>query len=238
LYSSRVNVQSKQPGRESSACRRCATCCRRGGPALHREDVALYRRGVIAGKDLVTFRAGELARENVRGGLIRLEAEIVKIRGAGEGFACVFIEDGANLCAIHADRPAECRALDCRDTRKLAAMYQGGRIGRFDLVGRQSALGELAAEHEQRCGLTRLGVWAARYRQGGSRDAREAILESLRYDRELRALMAERANLSSPELDFVLGRPLASVLASVGLRLACSGQTVTLIPIQTGAGDA
>lgn len=238
MYSSPVNAPSKRPQPEGNDCRRCATCCRQGGPALHREDVALYRRGVLAGKDLVTLRAGELARENVQGGLVRLEAEIVKIRGAGEGFACVFIEEGAGLCAIHADRPAECRALDCRDPRALTAMYREGRIGRFDLFDRHGALGELAAEHERRCGLAKLGALAARYRQDGSRAAREEILESLRYDRELRGLMVERANLTPAALDFVFGRPLSAVLASVGLSLSVSGETMTLIPIQTGAGDA
>jgi Fe-S-cluster containining protein len=238
LYLSLVKGKSKQPERAGHHCLRCATCCRQGGPALHAQDVALYRRGVVSGKDLITYRAGELARENVQGGLIRLEAEIVKIRGAREGFACIFIEDGANLCAIHADRPAECRALDCRDTRELTAMYRDGRIGRFDLIDRHSALGELAADHEQRCNLARLGELAAQYRQNGSRAAREEVLESLRYDRELRRLLSERANLAQAELDFVFGRPLSAVLASVGLSLAASGETVTLIPTQTGAGYA
>lgn len=230
--------ESEQPGREGHHCRRCATCCRRGGPALHVEDVALYRRGVVSARDLVTFRKGELARENVQGGLIRLEAEIVKIRGALGGFACIFIVAGADLCAIHADRPAECRALHCEDPRELMAMYRDGRIGRFDLLDRRSALGELAAEHEQRCGLALLGESAAEYCRGGSCAARDAVLESLRYDRELRGLMTERAQLTPAALDFVFGRPLAAVLPSVGLRLAASGGTTTLIPIQIGADDA
>ncbi|MBF0480073.1 MAG: YkgJ family cysteine cluster protein [Desulfovibrionaceae bacterium] len=233
-----MSARNKQRGQEGQHCRRCAVCCRRGGPALHTPDIELYRRGAIRGKHLVTFRQGELARENVQGGLIRLEAEIVKLRGISGGFACIFIEEGSSLCAIHADRPAECRALNCRDPRALTAMYRDDRISRFDLIDRQSALGELAAEHERRCSLGRLGELAARYGLDGSRVARDAILEQLRYDREMRGLMAERANLTPAELDFVFGRPLPSVLPSVGLSLAASGEIFTLIPIQPGVGDA
>jgi Fe-S-cluster containining protein len=219
-------------------CRRCAECCRRGGPALHAEDEPLYRRGILTPGHLVTYRRGELVRENVQGGLIRLETEIVKPRGVAAGPVCVFLDETSSLCRIHADRPAECRALDCGDTGALEAMYRAGRIGRLDLIDPGGALGELIAAHEERCGLDTLGRLADAYRAGGSRQAREAIVEALRYDGELRALMVERAGLPTEALKFVFGRPLETVLVSAGLRAVVSGETVALIPIQTGEDHA
>lgn len=189
-------------------CIRCGDCCRAGGPALHREDLPLIESGRISRSDLVTFRAGEPVRDQVRGELLRLDHELVKVRSAGPGWTCVFLDEAVTACAIYEIRPAECRALKCWDTSKLEAMYAVDRLNRFDILSGGAA--EIAREHEARCPAARALDPAG---SGGSKE----LEEMLRYDEALRATLMKKG-ASPEELEFLLGRPLAVILGSVKAR--------------------
>lgn len=188
-------------------CIRCGDCCRAGGPALHREDLPLIESGRISRSDLVTYRAGEPVRDQVRGELAQLDHEIVKVRSAGPGWTCVFFDETLTSCAIYEIRPAECRALKCWDTSDLEAMYEAERLSRFDVVSGGAA--EIAREHEARCPAARALEPAV---SGG-----KELEEMLRYDEALRETLIQRG-ASMEELDFLLGRPLAAILRSLKTR--------------------
>lgn len=169
-------------------CKGCGTCCRKGGPALHSEDMALFVSGAFNRVDLVTVRAGELAFDQISGALHPLAVDIVKFGdgrvrnshgfmvGSGEEDAsqaqglsgCRFLVEQPKTatgemraqCGIYAHRPVECRALLCKDTRAIEALYTQDRASRSDVLmasfgpekhGYAKALVELVGAHNEAC---------------------------------------------------------------------------------------
>ena len=65
----------------SNLCQRCGVCCEKGGPSLHIKDRRLVDSGRIPARCLFTIRQGELARDNVKGTLEPMAAELIKIKG-------------------------------------------------------------------------------------------------------------------------------------------------------------
>mgnify|MGYP005844073831 CR=1 FL=1 len=193
---------------EQTQCRRCGTCCRKGGPALHRADRSLVEGGAIPLKHLYTLRKGELAWENVRGGVVPLAAEIIKIKEADGKTACRFFDDAEKGCAIYGNRPLECRALKCWNTREIERIYRRDRLSRQDLLKTVPGLWDLVTSHETECSPERVRVL-------NDRDAgdRRALARITAYDREMRRLVTERSGLDPELLDFLLGRPLSRVIA-------------------------
>jgi len=186
-------------------CIRCGECCRSGGPALHEEDLALIREGVISASDLITLRAGEPVFDQPSGGLAVLKAEMVKLRGRGGDWACLYFEPDGAGCAIYEHRPAECRALKCWDTSDLAAMYERGRITRARILGPGAM--DIVAGHEARCPVSR----AVNLAVSGAGMELSAMYD---YDTALRETLTERG-ASPHELDFLLGRPLRRVVERI-----------------------
>lgn len=213
-------------------CDRCGECCRRSTPALHEEDLALI--GGDGGLDLVhliTFRRGELVHDQIRGELVPLEQEVVKLRSMPGGWACIFLlepESGEETagCARYQARPLECRLLLCKDPEPLAEAYDTGRITRQDIVGAEGPIADLIAAHEARCGYEDLAQWARRlHADATDTAAQEAILASVRFDAAARSMLLERL----PAMDDAdkaavaaccLGRPLTETIpAMFGLEL-------------------
>ena len=213
-----------------SGCRRCGTCCEKGGPSLHLADKPLVVEGHIPLRCLFTIRKGERVRDNVRGGLVPLNREIIKIRGRDGRWTCHFYDRDNRGCGIYASRPMECRVLDCRDTRGIEAVYAVDRMTREDLLGEVSGLWELVCEHEQRCGYDRLWALMERGPVDGRYREEAAMLEMLRYDTHLRQLMVEKSAMDAGMLDFLLGRALTETIQSVGLGLVKRGGDYHLVP--------
>lgn len=196
------------------ACERCGECCRRGGPALHAEDLDLVRSRVLAYSHLFTLRQGEPAHDQVRNRVLPLEAEIVKLKAAGDpSWTCVFYLEAERGCAIYASRPLECRLLSCQDTAALEAAYARGRLTRAHIIPANSALAELAAEHEARCPAPRLASLLAAARDGDPAAAR-AAREMQAYDRAFRTALIAKG-LPADILPFLLGRPLDTVARQI-----------------------
>lgn len=197
-----------------SICKRCGACCEGGGPALHAEDASLLGTA-LAYSDLVTLRAGEPAFDQPSGMVLPLAAEIVKVAGRditrGE-WSCRFSSKagGEAECAIYANRPLECRLLDCEDTSALTAAYRNDRLTRLDLLPLDSVPAELVREHEAACPAGR----AVELARTPGREAAEALAEILAYDRAFRAALCERG-MGEAEMLFLLGRPLDVVIEAV-----------------------
>lgn len=212
--------------KRGESCTRCGTCCLKSGPALHAEDARLVAEKTVPLTQLVTLRKGEPAHDQVRDEVAPLAAEIVKIRGES-GFSCAFYDASLPGCAIYQDRPAECRALSCRDPRTLAEMYERDRLTRLDLVDAQSGMGGLVAEHEARCPAGRAFA-LGRALVEGEGSGEEELKELVRYDARFRASLIERTGAAARDLDFFFGRPLSEVLAPAGLRVFMVGDTTVL----------
>ncbi|UZP66128.1 YkgJ family cysteine cluster protein [Desulfovibrio mangrovi] len=199
-------------------CTRCGTCCAKGGPALHREDLSRLEKGAFGRKDLMTFRRGELVRDQISGELMPLEQEIVKLRGRDTNtWTCRFLNIVDHLCFIYNDRPVECRALDCWNPEEISAMYDKDRITRMDVVGDESGVAELIRVHEEKCGYAQLERHSAAFDADPA--AREAFAEAVRFDMAFRAVVCEKAGIPAEELEFYFGRTLADTAHMFGLKV-------------------
>ena len=226
-----------------SECRRCGTCCEKGGPALHEEDRELVESGRIPLADLYTIRKGELARDNVRGLLQPLAAEIIKIKslqGGNRTTTCRYYNDPDNACRMYSHRPLECRALQCWDTREIERVYSVGRLRRKDLIGQVEGLWDLIADHEERCSYETLRRLALQLKADGRRADADKFLEIIQYDTELRRLVIDRGSQDPEMLDFLFGRPLEQTVGQFGIRVVREkGRIIRLVATESvDAGDA
>jgi Fe-S-cluster containining protein len=193
-------------------CSHCGTCCRNGGPALHLKDRSLVEEGLIHTRHLYTIRKGEPARDPIRGGLVRVESEVIKIKGSGRSWACRFLDKDSNRCRIYEHRPQECRELKCWDTARIEQIYDRERLSRRDLLSGIRGLWDLIEDHERRCSCERIEKWRQAMNGPHAQEARSRLAEIRAYDAELRKLMVSRGRVEAGVLGFLLGRPVEQVL--------------------------
>jgi Fe-S-cluster containining protein len=187
-------------------CKRCGICCDKGGPAFHIEDRTLVDSGLIPAGRLVTLRRGEIVNDSIKGSLLPLESEMIKIKGLGLSWTCVFFDKAGSACRIYEHRPLECRILKCWDTRDIEAVYSQGRLTRKDILSGIPALWSLIADHDRRCSHVELRKLLDS--KTGGADAEKTIREMVAYDRSIRTLVVEKAGVEPDMLDFIFGRPL------------------------------
>ncbi len=210
---------------QGGTCRRCGTCCLKGGPALHLADRERIESGRIPLNALVTIRQGEPVYDNVLGRLAAAPTDIIKIAAAGDrDRACRFFAQDHCACTIYDDRPLECRALACRDTAALEAIYCHERITRRDLIGAVPALWELVRDHQARCGYERVAELADRLKVDWRDSTAEDLLYLIRYDLGLRQGVCEHAPRNSAILHFLFGLPLSETIRRYGLRVVPGGR--------------
>ncbi|MFO7494288.1 MAG: YkgJ family cysteine cluster protein [Desulfobacterales bacterium] len=201
-----------------TSCRRCGACCLKGGPALHVEDQPLVAQGVIGIRFLYTLREGELVMDNVAGHLCGVSEDIIKIRGQGRSWSCVFFDPAAQKCRIYENRPAECRVLKCWDPRELAVMYTHGRLTRRDLIAGVDGLWDLVLTHSRRVAHGRIRhLLSTAGPRGLDPDASDALMAMVRYDLSLREVLLEKGKVTPDQLDFLFGRPLTRTLPPFGV---------------------
>ena len=196
-------------------CMACGTCCRKGGPTLHQQDLTLISAGVLPCRALLSLRIGELVHNEIQGGLVPLPAECIKVAGQGASWICTFWQADTSACSIYAQRPAQCRALFCRDNTALLALHAQPRLSRAEVLPLFSPNWSMLAEaHEERCAWHRLAPLAL-----GPLDsaASQALLEAVRFDLAFRELAQERAGVPAEALPLLFGRPLRDLLPDFGL---------------------
>jgi len=201
-----------------SECRRCGTCCRKGGPSFHHADKTLIEKGVIHSKYLYTIRKGELAYDNVRQCLEPVNSDVIKLKGKGNSWTCILFDEQQNACKIYENRPIECRALKCWDTKAIEDLYAQKRLVRGDLIADIEGLWGLVKDHQARCNYETIQklVDAIKSDRGGG--ARRKLAEIIQFDIEMRKLVVSRGGLDVEMLDFLFGRPLKQTLKNFGLR--------------------
>jgi Fe-S-cluster containining protein len=196
-------------------CLRCGTCCRKGSPSLYREDLSLLRRGTVSRLDLITLRKGERVFSNETDAFFILPEEQVKVREKPDSRECIFFQAPDPGCGIYEDRPRECRILECWNPEGFQVLKQEKRLSRLDLLDPADPLLSVMKTHEERCDLLRMQEWLIRAVEGaGGED--EKVVETLQYDRHVRAFLGEQFNLERRHLDFLLGRPLEEVVVGLG----------------------
>ncbi|MGD9081640.1 MAG: YkgJ family cysteine cluster protein [Desulfobacterales bacterium] len=221
LNKNEASRAAKKDGKEEpiSECRRCGTCCKKGGPSFHQEDKALIEKGVIHSKYLYTIRKGEMAYNNVKQCLEPVSSDVIKIKGKGESWTCIFFDEKQNECTVYEDRPIECRALKCWDTRALEELYDRKRLKREDLISDIEGLWGLIKDHQERCNYETIQKLVKEINSGSGGEARQKLAEIIQFDNEIRKLVVSRGGLDMEMLDFLFGRPLKQTLKNFGLKM-------------------
>jgi Fe-S-cluster containining protein len=186
-------------------CIRCGECCRRQTPVLHLPDLPLIKEGVIGLGQLLTLRRGERAYSPLKGALLVLGEEMVKIRPLPSGVG-PFYDAAKRSCTIYERRPLQCRALKCWEPESFERDTRAPCLKRRDVLG-EGPLAELVARHEREvdCRL------ALRLLESRGPEAGRKIAALIEHDRRLR----QEAACEAAELDFLFGRPLSESLADL-----------------------
>jgi Fe-S-cluster containining protein len=211
------NHEAPHPG----CCQRCGTCCSKGGPALHIADQHLVDSGKIPLKHLLTIRQGEPAFDNVTASIAPAVTDIILIKSRTTNSAqCTFYDPVQKSCRIYAQRPCECDALQCWNTRKLETIYRSQRLTRRHLLSKVKDLWELVEDHQAHCDYGYIAELASQVVHGSQPGkAEHDLLELIHDDDALRKATAKRAAHTSEMLDFLFGRPLAFTIQLFQLKL-------------------
>lgn len=211
------------------SCMKCGTCCRKGGPTLHQVDRSLVENGLIPARYLFTMRAGERVFDNLNKRLAVTDQEMIKIRGTGVDWTCVFFDSGRCDCRIYEHRPSQCNAQKCWAPEDLEALAASTRLTRSNLLSGVRGLWDLIIDHEQRCPYATVKHSADRlYETPDDPSAIGRILEMARYDAALRDSLIQSKKAEPDMLDFLLGRPLAETLPGFGFIIERIGPKLRL----------
>jgi Fe-S-cluster containining protein len=204
----------------------------KGGPTLHEDDTTLFEEGILKKNNLYTLRKGEVVR-NMDDTLMALEQEMIKIKGRGEAWTCMFYDDDQKECRIYDQRPIECRALKCWDLRKLNEVMAKPRLQRKHLINPDDGILKIIGAHEQRCSYEILETFVKGLGGPHAEKAVEKILDLLRYDEYTRLFLIEKLKLDPSAMDFFFGRPLTTTIRMFGLCVKQEGGTFLLAPLES-----
>lgn len=214
--------------RFNQTCQQCGTCCRKGGPALHKIDRNLVLEGFIPLKYLFTIRPGEIVSNQIKKIDEPAPEDIVKIKGSSNNsWSCSYFSISENKCRIYANRPLECRILECWNTQAIESAYHKDRLNRKDLLNSVAGLVELIDFHQAHCDHLRLNDWIPNLTHIDEKirqEAQKGILESLHWDLRIRELALQKTNVDPLQLDFLFGRPLHFILKIRGWAIQRQGE--------------
>ncbi len=225
---------SGRHGGPRTQCIRCGTCCTKGGPTLHEEDAYLFTKGVLDEAGVYTIRKGEVVR-NLDESLIVLDHEMIKIKGQGVSWTCMFYNEDQKACRIYEHRPLECRALKCWDLRELEKAMAKPRLQRKDLIDSKSDIHKIIEAHEKRCAYEILRSAVKELPGPNSEEALQRILDLLQYDYYMRPLVTKRLGIRANALDFFFGRALKATVRMFGLCVKREGDSFLLAPLESHA---
>ena len=199
-------------------CIRCGTCCQKGGPALHTEDLPLILQNKIQLEHLVTIRQGEPAVSPLGDKLEYLQAEIIKLKGQANDWACLFFDRQNSSCLIYQHRPIECTLLKCWDTDDLERIINKNLLCRTDIIADNSPVLELIATHEEECSLGGLeSLLSSLSEKSLQNEVMAELTDMVRKDMAIRAHALSTPDFPDEIELFVFGRPLFKILHNFGI---------------------
>ena len=194
---------------------------------MHIEDQMLIEKGKIPSKYLYTLRRGELALDNVNGCLKPVESDIIKIKGKNGGWTCLFFDEVDKGCTIYENRPLECRALKCWDTRRIEKIYAKTRLTRRHILAGVQGLWDLIEDHQSRCDYQNIQKLIKDLAGKNQKHARRKLKEIVRYDVEIRKLVVSRGGMDADLLDFLFGRSLSKTIENFGVKILLDGKKIS-----------
>lgn len=212
-------------------CIRCGTCCKKGGPSFHLEDKVLIEKGIILSKYLYTIREDELCYDNVKESILPAASDIIKIKGQKDSMTCIFFNEKENECTIYDNRPLECRALKCWDTREIEKIYSKNRLTRKDLISTIEGLWDLIEDHQNQCSYETLKLFIDALNKDKKDEVLKGILDIIKLDAKIRELVVQKGGLDPDMTDFIFGRPITETIRIYGFKIIKQNDNYRLIPI-------
>lgn len=200
-------------------CMRCGDCCSRVSPSLHPEDLPLFDEGILRFESIYTLRKGEPVMDNVRGRLENLPEEIIKIKESPEGRVCVFYEPAGKSCRYYERRPVQCRTQECWNPEALERLWSGDKLTRRHFAEEDEELLGLLAVHDARCSPESLDRAVKKYWETGNSSDLDPVIDMLSQDMIVRDFFLNNMGRRYEELDFLLGRPLSTILEAYNLKV-------------------
>jgi Fe-S-cluster containining protein len=157
-----------------------------------------------------------------------VDSDIIKIKGKEDTWTCIFFDEQNKQCSIYNDRPQECRALKCWDTRELEKMYARRRLTREDLIAGIEGLWDLIKDHQERCDYQKIKKLINDLAGPYKDKARKKLLEIIQFDAEIRQLVVDQGGLEPAMLDFVFGRSLKKTLPNYGVKIRQEGKKTVI----------
>jgi len=162
---------------------------------------------------LITIRKGELAYSPISEKLEPVKKEIVKIAGKGKTWECLFYDKNNSSCSIYAQRPLECRLLECWDTKKLVSVIGKNIIGRADIIDSKNPILKLIKTHEKECPVQKTEELISKLSKAKDKSKIvERLTALVRRDLELRQQTVSEFDLHLETELFFFGRPLFKLL--------------------------
>lgn len=196
-------------------CRQCGTCCMNGGPALHLEDLHLIQSGKISLGCLITLRKGELVIKPQQRRPQAATCELVKFKGVQQSWQCCFYNGEARSCTIYDFRPFTCRELQCWSPEAVERVVEKNVLSRFDIIGENSPLSSLVAEHEERCACPDFNK-IYEVIEKGERPDFHSYENLVNEDIRLRNDVLKNHSMSVAEELFYFGRPMFQLFQQLG----------------------
>jgi Fe-S-cluster containining protein len=210
-------------------CDRCGTCCTKGGPALHYVDQKLVLNNRLKPEHLITIRKGEPVISLSIANPEPAQTEIVKIKGRGTEWTCLFFNEKETKCTIYEERPLECSLLKCWETEDLEKVAGKNLLDRHDIIAPEDPIIPFIEAIDEQCSLDRLPQLLSALRMENSRQQAMAELTSLvNIDLAIRLQAFAEFDFSLDQELFFLGRPIFKILNQFGIETHEANGTCSL----------
>jgi Fe-S-cluster containining protein len=191
----------------------------------------LIEKGIILSKYLYTIREHELCYDNVKDSILPAASDIIKIKAQKDSLACIFFNEKKNECMVYDNRPLECRALKCWDTREIEKIYSKNRLTRKDLLSNVEGLWGLVEDHQKRCSYEALTLFIDILKKEKKDKALKGILDIIEYDAQIRELVVQKGGLDPEMTDFIFGRAITETIRIYGFKIKKQDDNYRLIPV-------
>ena len=199
-------------------CDRCGICCTKGGPSLHCEDKNLLLNNRLNLEHLITIRKGEPVLSLSTGSPEPNQSEIVKIKGRGTEWTCIFFQEKEAKCTKYEDRPLECSLLKCWETADLEKVAGKSLLNRYDILAPQDPIIPFTKAIDEQCPLEKLDLMLSGLSRENSRHQAMADLTHLvNTDLAIRSQAFAELRFSLDLELFFFGRPIFKILNQYGI---------------------
>lgn len=183
---------------------------------------------ILSQEDLITIRKGEQAFNPIKNAVEPAECELIKLKGKGAQWECFFYDVANSSCTIHADRPLECRELQCWDTKKIEAITGKNCLCRYDILAESDPLRGYINLLEEKCSYEKIYPLLDVFSADQSKGALDTLTSIVQDDLLIRSKATALFQLSLQKELFCFGRPLFQSLQYPGLLIRLEGSTVII----------